>query len=444
MTLSFRRHPPETRKLGVAAAVLLLLCVVAATAFDLLFKPALGTPLRTSAGLVLVALSGAVAVVVSLVLHRLALERDHYHAVFHSANEAFVSMDARGRVRTWNRKAEGMFGWSRAEALGQRLAHLIIPERDREAHWRRLLHVSKTRKGGVSSECLELVAVDKSGREFPVKLNVWAVNLGGTVTCNALIQDLSDGRPGELGGGAELGGDGSHEGEANELKTSLLSTVSHELRTPLTMIQGFSELLLTREVDEPKSREALEQINSSAERLSRMVDDLLSVARIESGRLAVRIAPVDISTVFDDALDPFVQREPERPFLRDLDEKLPPVVADPDKLVQVLTNLLCNAVKYSPQAAPVSIYARRQGSVAEIGVEDRGIGLSADECSRIFEKFFRSDRDEVQEASGTGLGLYVAKSLVEMQGGRLQVSSEVGRGARFFFHLPLAEVEGEG
>ncbi len=315
----------RTTKLGVAAAVFLLVCLAAAVVFELLFELApgpSGAPPQTTVDLWLVSLSGLVAIVVTLLVHRIGLERDRYEAV--------------------------------------------------------------------------------------------------------IANDALDRRPGEDAAGEWEGG-----------KTALVSAVSHELHTPLTMIQGYAELLLTRRLEEPETREALEQISSSAGRLSRLVDDVLSVARIESGGVAVRIAPVDVAEVLEDAVDPFRQREPWRPFQQDLAEELPLVLADRDKLHQVLTNLLSNAVKYSAESAPVSVYARRHGTAVEIGVEDGGIGLGEHERSRIFDKFFRSDREEVQGADGTGLGLYVARRFVEMQGGQLEVSSELGKGARFFFRLPL-------
>jgi signal transduction histidine kinase len=221
----------------------------------------------------------------------------------------------------------------------------------------------------------------------------------------------------------------------DQLKSSLISTVSHELRTPLTMIQGFSELLLTREVDEKNAKEALEQINFSAGRLGRLIEDLLSVSRIESGRLEVRLGPVDLSQAVEEVSVLF---DRDREVRIQTDDDLPPVMADGDLLIRILTNLLSNAVKYSPRESLVSVTVRRIGASVEVCVSDQGIGMTNAETARLFDKFFRADRPEVRTVGGTGLGLYITRNLVELQGGQIWAESELGRGTTFRFTLPLA------
>lgn len=214
-----------------------------------------------------------------------------------------------------------------------------------------------------------------------------------------------------------------------------VSTVSHELHTPLTMIQGFSELLLTRALTQEKSHEAIWQINSAATRLCRLIDDLLSVSRIESGRLTLRAAPVGLAEVVREVVAGF---QTDRDIEVDIEAGLPPVMADRDMMVQILTNLVSNALKYSPPQTAVSVQARQRDAAVEVAVKDLGIGMTDDDARRIFGKFFRVDRDEVREAGGTGLGLYITKQLVERQGGRITARSEPGRGSTFVFGLPAA------
>jgi PAS domain S-box-containing protein len=223
--------------------------------------------------------------------------------------------------------------------------------------------------------------------------------------------------------------------EANRAKSEFVSTVSHELRTPLTMIQGFSELLLGRDLSVDQAREALTQIHSSAERLSRLVGDLLSVSSIEAGRISVRTAPLELPEVIQHVVAPFA---PDRVVRTDLAGSIPPVFADRDMLTQVLTNLVSNAVKYSPGGEPVCVGARRNGTHVVVSVQDRGIGLTEEQQGRLFEKFFRADRQEVRRAGGTGLGLFITKNLVELQGGAIWMESEHDRGSTFFFSIPLA------
>jgi len=241
--------------------------------------------------------------------------------------------------------------------------------------------------------------------------------------------------------------DVSREREVDQLKSSLVSTVSHELRTPLTMVQGFSELLLSRQdLGEKRSREALEQIHASAQRLGRLIDDLLSVSRIDSGKLRVDLGAVDVRGVVDEVVKVAgSQAEATRgdgPVFADrlvveVAPGLPAVMADRDKLVQVVMNLVSNALKYSPGGASVRIVAERKRDHAEISVIDQGIGMTEVECAQVFEKFTRADRPEVRQVSGTGLGLYITKSLVEMQHGQVWVQSEPGKGSVFVLSLPL-------
>ncbi|MGH7425323.1 MAG: sensor histidine kinase, partial [Candidatus Methylomirabilales bacterium] len=157
----------------------------------------------------------------------------------------------------------------------------------------------------------------------------------------------------------------------------------------------------------------------------------------ESGRLVTRISPVDLPQVVKEVIPAFERRG--GPELRtDLDQELPLLLADRDMLVQILTNLVSNAVKYSAPATPVSITAHANESYIVVAVEDQGIGMTEEEALRVFDKFARVDRPEVRRAGGTGLGLYITKSLVEMQGGQIWVRSEPGRGSSFFFCLPSA------
>jgi two-component system phosphate regulon sensor histidine kinase PhoR len=265
-----------------------------------------------------------------------------------------------------------------------------------------------------------LVLLTKNGRRVPIHVTVAPLldHSGSTVGRVAIVRDVSN------------------ERELDQLRTSLISTLSRELRSPLTMIHGFSELLLTRDLKGKDSREALDQINASAGRLARTVGDLVSVLRIESGRVVMNRSRVDLARVLDEVIVPYGGA----PKIKvDVNGGVPPVLADRDMLGQVLANLVSNAVKFSPPGAQVSVGAKPNGASVNVYVEDHGIGVSEQERVQLFRKFGRVDRPEVQEAGGTGLGLYIAKNLVEMQGGRIWVRSEPGRGSTFGFSVPLAE-----
>ncbi len=229
--------------------------------------------------------------------------------------------------------------------------------------------------------------------------------------------------------------------ELDRAKSDFVSIVSHELRTPLTSIQGFSELLLTRPPAAEGARRCLEAIHREAERLGRIVADLLDLSWIESGReRALGPAPLALGPLVDANVHLFASQSAAHTIERDLPPALPPVLADHDALDRALKNLLANAIKYSPGGGPIRVWARvaEESGRVELGVEDRGVGIPAAALPRIFERYCRVPHPETAQVRGLGLGLALVKSLVEAQGGRIRVESEPGVGSRFIVSLPIA------
>jgi PAS domain S-box-containing protein len=340
-----------------------------------------------------------------------------------------ATLDLSGRPLRVNPALEQLVGRSadRVEGHDWSDAVPLFNERGYPIPWEQSLPAQAVRERRVvfnSGYDLHLACSD--GRRVPVSMTaaplVVADKLAGAVV---VLRDVS------------------HEREVDQLKSSLVSTVSHELRTPLTMIQGFSELLLTRDDLGPvRSRDALERVHVSSKRLGRLIDDLLSVSRIESGKLTADLAPVALSVVIADVVASF-EAQSGRQFLTEVDPELGPVLADQDKVLQVVTNLVSNAVKYSSVPSAIEIGACVVGDHAEISVTDHGIGMSEEEQSHLFERFARADRPEVRLAGGTGLGLYITKSLVELQNGQLWARSSRDRGSTFSVSLPLARAPGD-
>lgn len=356
-------------------------------------------------GLVVVVIAMGTALLVGLLLRRLTREHEQTGAVLSSVGEGVATLGPDGRPLRVNPALELLGGRPAAALVGHDWAE-AVPLYDRHGDpisWQRSIAAQAVRERRVvSSSGYDLHLGRSDGRRVPVAMTaaplVVAERLAGAVV---VLRDVS------------------HEREVDQLKSSLVSTVSHELRTPLTMIQGFSELLLTRDDLGPdRSRDALEQVHSSSRRLGRLIDDLLSVSRIESGKLTVELAPVELGAVIADVVASF-EAQTGRRFVLDVDPGLSPVQADADKIVQVVTNLVSNAVKYSPETSAVEIGASLVGDHAELSVTDQGIGMTDQDRSRLFEKFARADRPEVRKAGGTGLGLYITKSLVELQHGQM-------------------------
>ena len=342
-------------------------------------------------------------------------------AILASIADAVVIADPAGLVVSINPAMERLSGWTNEEVRGHPLDfYSQVNARSQPVNPNdRLLARAIATGRPVATRGYELVAVSKDGHHIP---------LAGSAS--PII-----GADGAVLGGVEVVRDVSFERDIDDLKSSLVSTVSHELRTPLTMIQGFSELILTRRPSPEKTEEALRHINTSALRLARLIEDLLTVSRIESGRTEVRAVPLELGPFLEDAVHQFVDR---RRVNLDVQDGLPPLFADPDMLVQILTNLISNGIKYSPRESPVHVAARREGEGIEISVTDHGVGMDEAEQAQLFQRFFRADREEVQAAGGTGLGLYITKNLVEIQGGRIHVETKLGEGSIFTFSLPLA------
>ncbi len=226
--------------------------------------------------------------------------------------------------------------------------------------------------------------------------------------------------------------------EFDRLKDEFIAIVSHELRTPLTSVYGAAMTLNNQKLDEERRNALLEIVSTESARLARLLDDILWVSRLDSGRAKPSIRAVEPLTLVSEVVDATrthlppgvsvdLQHEPESP----------PVAADPDKLRQVLGNLIENAVKYSGDGR-IEVRFRREDGNMRFSVRDDGLGIPLEQHDRVFEKFYRLDPDMTQGVGGTGLGLYICRQLVEGMDGRIWLESELGKGSTFSFELPLA------
>ncbi len=256
---------------------------------------------------------------------------------------------------------------------------------------------------------------------------------------------------------ATLPPDGSRERELERLKTEFVSVASHEIRTPLAALQGFTEIMLSREVPPNVQRDWLSLMNQEAVRLASLLEELVTLTRVESGQLTLKLAPVHLSDVVCRVVR-LLDGEGQRTHL--LLEEVPAVKVDGDKLTQVVTNLLRNALDYSPEEQPVEVevarrcLARESGSLvvvngaARIGtshdcqpavsvaVRDRGIGMTAEELRRTFQPFYRAEASRAMVPEGSGLGLAITKAIVDRHQGCLWAHSRPGKGSIYGFCLP--------
>jgi signal transduction histidine kinase len=228
------------------------------------------------------------------------------------------------------------------------------------------------------------------------------------------------------------------------MKSDFVATVSHELRTPLTSIYGFAETLLRGDVDfsEAERGTFLSYIASESERLIRIADDLLNVARLETGMLGLNVTSTDVGDVIEDVVTRLREQVDGRhTFAVDVHRGDLAVRADPDKLRQVLANLVDNAVKFSPAGGQITVSARRRTDTAEVRVIDEGVGIARADQQRIFTKFYRAGAAADAGVQGAGLGLFLVRGLLAAMGGRIWVESKEGEGSSFVFELPIAGSE---
>jgi PAS domain S-box-containing protein len=221
-------------------------------------------------------------------------------------------------------------------------------------------------------------------------------------------------------------------------KTEFLSIVSHEFRTALTGIQGFSELIREGGLEIEEVRAYGGYIFNDADRINRLIGDMLDLDRMESGRMSMRSGDVDINEVLSEAITRSSTSVASVDFESDLDPRLPIVAGDRDRLIQVVSNLVNNAVKYSPDGGKVTLSTRSEDGFALVSVADTGLGIPPDEIGHVFERFRRVRSGAAQSIPGTGLGLTIVKQIVEMHGGKIWVESAVGHGSAFHFTIPLA------
>jgi len=229
--------------------------------------------------------------------------------------------------------------------------------------------------------------------------------------------------------------------KASEAKSEFVSIVSHELRNPMTNIKGYTDLILSGKAGpiSERQREFLGKVRSNVQRMSNLVEDLLNISLIEAGKLRLRVEPVYFPGVIEEVMSSVRRYAEEKKLILEVEinDAIPPVRADRSRVVQILSNLVNNACAYTPSEGKVKIRVKQVNGYVEVDVEDTGIGIPDDEQEKIFERFFRGSHPMVKETGGTGLGLYITKNLVEMQGGKIWFKSKVGEGSVFSFTLPI-------
>lgn len=340
-----------------------------------------------------------------------ALDAEHSRssAVLEVMTDGVLILDEQGRVQQINRAAEEMFELQAAEVIGRSLIEALRNHQIQE------LWQSSRVRGETGS-----IAVEIPGRGL--YLNCIASPLGKGLPGSTLLlfQNLTRMR------------------RLETVRQDFVSNISHELRTPLASLKALTETLQEGALDDPPAaRGFLARMETEVDALTQMVEELLELTRIESGRTPLRLAPTQAERLLLAAVERLKVQAERAGLILEIDPEpnLPEVMVDARRMEQVLVNLLHNAIKFSPNGGTIRLSARRDGGWILIQVADPGIGIPADDLPRIFERFYKTDR--ARAGGGTGLGLAIARHLVEAHGGKIRVESKEGAGSTFSISLPI-------
>ena len=369
-------------------------------------------------------------------LKRLAESDARAHMIVDTAHDAYIGIDSTGCIVTWNAQAEATFGWGRDEVIGKHLTETIIPPAYRDGHTNGMHRFHETGEAPVVNQRLELTALHRSGREFPIELTVTSpMRVDGGFFFGAFLRDIS----GRLERDAELRRAKESAEAATRAKSEFLTNMSHELRTPLNGVLGYAQLLQRDRGLTPTQREALEAIAKCGSQLLDLINDVLDLSKIEAGRFDIEETSTDLAKITAD-LRSVVGEAANRKGLM-LTTSISPdvpraVVLDGLRLRQVLLNLLGNAIKFT-EAGRVRLTISVGAERLVFEVTDTGPGIEPESITKIFAAFAQTKTGAA--AGGTGLGLAICDRLISLMGGELKADSVLGEGSRFWFSLPLVE-----
>ncbi len=348
-------------------------------------------------------------------IDELSEDRAQLLAMLTSMVEGVMVLDCRGRILQINPALERMFDVRRTEIRGQISTEVLAhPELNR------LITTILANRAGQEAE----ITLTPGGRCLHIETSVAGCERENEACAVLVFHDITELR------------------RLEKIRKDFVANVSHELRTPLTSIKGYVEALLDGGKDNPDTAvNFLTIILKQSDRLNLILEDLLELSKIESGRVSFKEDPLDLRSVIERTLSmikPLADKKKHH-LVSSIDDRLPPIAGDESRLTQVLTNLLDNAVKYTPEQGTITVTAKSlPDQMVEFAVTDTGLGIPEQDRPRVFERFYRVDKARSREMGGTGLGLAIVKHIVEGHGGQVWVEAHPPQGSRFLVRLPIA------
>ena len=349
-----------------------------------------------------------------------------HHTLLNTLNDALITIDRQGYVKTFNQAAETIFGYSAEEVIGKKI-NMLMPEPHSIEHDKYISRYINTGHKHIIGTDREVMAQRKNGALFPIELALSEMRLEGELQFTGLIKDITERK------------------KMERLKNEFISTVSHELRTPLTSIRGALGLInssISGNLPE-KLLGLLEIASNNTERLLLLINDILDIEKIESGNLRFDFRRVDLYKVVYNAINDCQGYAHEHFVVFKLNASAEPAIlinADPDRITQVINNLLSNAAKFSPDHSVVDVSLTEQQGFARISVRDYGMGIPKSFLPRLFDKFSQVDGTDKRIKGGTGLGLSIAKAIIEKHQGKISVETAENVGTTFYVDLPIYSV----
>lgn len=360
-------------------------------------------------------------------------------AIVDSSDDAIISKSLEGIIQSWNAAAERIFGYTAEEMIGQSILR-IIPE---DLHSEEAEIIARL-KSGQRIDHYETVRRDKYGKLLNISLTVSPIrNAEGTVIgASKIARDITSRKKTE----AELVRAREDAERASALKDEFLATLSHELRTPLNAILGWATVLRNSKAGGEELEKGLMIIERNAKAQSQIIEDLLDMSRIISGKVRLDVQTVDLPTLLSDSVET-VRAAAEAKEIRlqtVIDPHAAPVSGDPNRLQQVFWNILSNAIKFTPKGGRVQVFLERVNSHIEVSIIDTGDGIAPEFLPYVFDRFQQADGSTTRKHGGLGLGLAIVKQLVSLHGGNVWAKSGgTGKGATIIVHLPLVVVHPE-